>query len=54
MTEQPILQPKAKARKIDEFSGYQAISNVVKLLENDAAQQRDAELPQHLIRCANG
>ena len=38
----------------DEFSGYQAVGNVVKLLENDAAQQRDTELPQHLIRRADG
>lgn len=38
----------------DEFSGHQTVRNVVKLLEDDAAKQRDTELPQHLIRCTNG
>lgn len=59
-----MLQPKAKAMKIrvivvavahrsqcvltDELACYQTIRDVVQLLENDAAEHGQTELPQYL------
>ena len=31
----------------DEFAGDQAVGDVVELLEDDAAEERQAELPEH-------
>ena len=60
MTEQPMLQPKANAMKIvavahggqrvlaDELACHKAVGDVIKLLEDDAAEHGQAELPQNL------
>ena len=37
----------------DELAGHKAVGNVVQLLENDAAEHGQAELPQHLRRLAD-
>ena len=36
----------------DEFAGDKAVGNVVELLEEDAAEQGQAELPEHLLGLA--
>ena len=38
----------------DKLARHQAIGNVVKLLKNDAAKQRQAEGPQHLFGLSYG
>ena len=38
----------------DKFARHQAVGNVVKLLKNDAAKQRQAEGPQHLFWLSYG
>ena len=38
----------------DKLARHQAVGNVVKLLKNDAAKQRQAEDPQHLFGLSYG
>ena len=64
-----MLQPNENARKIrvivavahsgqgvftDQLARHKAVGNVVELLEQDAAEHGQAELPQHLGRGAHG
>ena len=37
----------------DELSGYQAVRNIIELLENDASKQREAEPAQYCVRLPN-
>lgn len=39
-----------KDENADEFTGDKAVCDIIKLLENDAAEQRQAEPPQHRLR----